>query len=321
MRTAVLSWAVVIALVQQTPPTGLDLYRPAPADNAITREKAALGRTLFFDARLSGDGTVSCATCHDPERAFTDGRAVSIGVGGQRGPRNVPTIVNRVYGRSFFWDGRAETLEMQTREPLLARHEMGATVDHVVQVVSGIPGYRTAFRSSFGRMPEFDDVARAIATYVRTVQSGDSSVDRYLAGDASALSSRERRGLQVFYGKGRCGRCHAGPSLSDELFHNTGVAYRDGRWLDDGRYGVTGAERDRGAFRTPTLREVGRTAPYMHDGSLATLEAVVDFYDRGGRPYPALDSAIRPLGLDDSERAALVAFLRALTGTVVEMRR
>ena len=321
MRAAIVLWTIALVLPLQSPPLGLDLYRPAPASNPTTSRKAALGRALLFDARLSGDGTVSCATCHVPSRAFTDGRAVAVGTGGRRGRRNTPTLVNRVYGRAFFWDGRAASLESQVREPMLNPREMGGTAELVIRVVREDLEYRRGFADAFGRPAEFDDVASAIATYVRTIQSGDSRLDRYRHGDASALTPLELRGMRLFYGTAQCGSCHAGPTFSDERFHNTGVAYRDGQWQDEGRFAVSGQDRDLGAFKTPTLREVHRTAPYMHDGSLATLEDVIEFYDRGGRSNPQLDSVVRPIGLEPVEKQALAAFLRVLSGQITEVHR
>jgi cytochrome c peroxidase len=286
-------------------PFGLDLYRPVPEANPLTKEKIALGRNLFFDKRLSRDRTVACATCHDPRRAFTDGRRVAVGVEGRRGTRNVPTLVNRVWGKSFFLDGRAATLENQAIEPILNPLEMNLTL--------------TEIRARTGLEPE--EAVRALASYVRTIVSGDSPYDRYVNGDRRALSAQARLGLAVFRGKGRCTACHAGPNLTDEAFHNTGVAFRDGELLDPGRFAVTGKPEDRGAFKAPTLREVARTAPYMHDGSLATLEDVVDYYDRGGNPKPGLDPDIRPLHLTAEERKALAVFLRSLSGAIREGKR
>jgi len=302
------------------PPLGLDLYRPIPGDNPLSAEKVALGRRLFHDQRLSQSGTISCASCHDPARAFTNGRPVAAGIGGVLGHRNVPTIVNRVYGTSFFWDGRAASLEEQAAQPLLDAREMATTPEAVVAIVRRDASHGAAFQAAFGRPPEWDDVLRALASYVRTVRSGDSPYDRFVMGDAAALSTREQRGWHLFFGSANCASCHRGPNFTDERFHNTGVAYRDGELTDPGRFTATSRPADRGAFKTPTLREIARTAPYMHDGSLATLDDVVEFYDRGGIPNPGLDRHIRPLDLLSEDRAALVAFLRALNGSVREGR-
>jgi cytochrome c peroxidase len=299
---------------------GLDLYRPVPEDNPPTLEKIKLGRRLFRERLLSRDGSLGCVNCHRPKRAFTDGRAKAVGIYGRQGPRSVPTLVNRTWGESFFWDGRISTLEEQVVQPILAKTEMDLALEEAVDRLRGKRRYRRAFHAAFGRAPNADDLAQALAAYVRTIQSGDSSYDRYLFGESEALSEKEVAGLRLFRGKGNCAACHLGPTLTDEQFHNTGVAWRDGELLDEGRAGVTKREEDRGKFKTPTLREIARTAPYMHDGSLATLEDVVDFYNDGGRKNPYLDPELRPLNLTDEEKTALVAFLRSLTGIVSEGR-
>jgi cytochrome c peroxidase len=285
---------LLFAFLLANPPLGLDLYRPAPEENPLTQERVELGRKLFFDKRLSQDSTEACATCHDPKRAFTDGRPSAVGIEGRKGIRNVPTLVNRAWGRAFFLDGRAPTLEKQALEPITNPNEMGLTIGEI--------------KSRVGLEPE--ELARALASYVRTIFSGNSPYDKFVNGDRRALAPKAQAGLALFRGKGRCTSCHTGPTLSDEQMHNTGVAWRDGRLADPGAV--------QGAFKVPTLREVARTAPYMHDGSLATLEEVVDFYDRGGNPNPYLDEDIRPLNLSAEEKSALVEFLRSLTGSVRE---
>jgi cytochrome c peroxidase len=274
------------------PPLGLDLYMPVPESNPLTPAKVALGRRLFFDKRLSRDGTLACASCHDPKLAFSDGRALARGIGGAEGSRNAPALINRGYGAAFFWDGRAKSLEQQALEPILNPKELALTQAELE--------HRTKTKTS--------EVTAALASYVRTIRSGDSRFDRYSAGQISALSDLEKAGLAVFRGKGHCNSCHVGPNFTDEQFHNTGVAWRDGRLIDLGA--------GQGDFKTPTLREVARTAPYMHDGSLGTLEDVADFYSQGGRPNPDLDPEIRPRNLTPDEKSALVAFLRALSGSV-----
>jgi cytochrome c peroxidase len=289
-------------IVVLKPPLGLDMYMPVPESNPLTREKVALGRKLFFDKRLSRDGTVACGSCHDPQRGFSDGRVVALGINGAEGTRNSPALINRGYGRVFFWDGRAQTLEQQVLEPITNPIELGLTEAELER--------RTGMKSA--------EVTGALASYVRTIRSGDSRFDRYAAGRTKALTAFEKTGLQIFRGKGSCTSCHAGPSFTDELFHNTGVAWRDGRLSDQGRFTVSRNDRDRGAFKTPTLREIVRTAPYMHDGSLATLEDVIDFYSEGGRANPYLDSDIRPRNFTLEEKRALAAFLRSLTGRVSE---
>jgi cytochrome c peroxidase len=272
----------------------------SPPTNPLTPEKVALGKQLFFDTRLSADGTLSCASCHDPEKAFADGRVVARGVHGLEGSRNAPALIEAGFSRSFFWDGRAPTLERQVLQPILNPKELGLTEAELEQ--------KTQMKSA--------DISDALASYVRTIRSTDSRYDRYQRGDATALNDLERAGLEVFRGRGRCAGCHAGPDLTDSRFHNTGVAWSGGRFTDEGRFTITLNPRDHGAFKTPTLREVSRTAPYMHDGSLATLEAVVDFYDRGGHRNPYIDPRVRRIGLSSGERSALVAFLKTLSGQI-----
>lgn len=321
MRTLVgLTLALGTLSAVPSAPLGLDLYRPVPADNPLTPPKIALGRRLFQDRGLSRDGTLSCAVCHDPARAFANNRVVASGPGGITGGRNVPTLINRAYGKSFFWDGRAESLEQLVVQPLLNPSEMAMTPGAVVATVRRDRGYLRQFLAAFGRAPQLDDVARAMASYVRTIRSGNSRYDRFRIGMGAELTEQEQQGMRVFFGKGRCGSCHAGPNLTDEHFHNTGVSFRDGHMLDPGRFVVTGNPADRGAFKTPTLREVAQTAPYMHDGSQSTLEDVVDYYDRGGNANLGLDAILRRIGLSLEDKRALVAFLRALSGEVREGR-
>lgn len=300
------------------PPLGLDAYMPAPPGNPVTAAKAALGRKLFFDKRLSRDHATSCATCHDPELAFSDREPVAVGIGGQKGTRRTPRLINRVYGRSFFWDGRAQSLEEQALKPIENPLEMDLSLDQTVERLRADSQYTAAFRDVFQADPEPQYLAMALATYVRTIISGDSRYDRYVAGDAGALNAAERRGLELFRGKASCVVCHLGPNLTDEEFHNTGVGWGEGLAQDLGRAQFTQEERDRGAFRTPTLREVALAAPYMHDGSLKTLEDVVDFYSDGGKPNPYLDSEMQRLDLTADEKADLVAFLRSLNGSIRE---
>lgn len=298
---AALAAGAVVRPVLQVP-LGLDSFLPAPEKNPLTRETIEMGRKLFFDKRLSSDGTVSCATCHVPAHGFTDARPLAIGVAGRKGSRRVPALVNRAYGKSFFWDGRATTLEEQVLQPIVNPREMNLTLEQALE------------RLGTGR----EALAQSLAAYVRTILAGNSPYDRYVAGDRSALSLVEVEGLRIFRGKGNCASCHVGPNLTDERFHGTGIAWRDNRFTDDGRFTATGQERDRGAFKTPTLREAGRRAPYMHDGSLATLEDVIDYYDRGGTRHASLDPEIQPLRLSEAEKRALAAFLRSLTGELRE---
>jgi cytochrome c peroxidase len=309
----------------------LDLYRPFPDDNPLTPFKIDLGRRLFSERRLSRDGSRACVSCHEPKRAFTNGERFGKGVGGTLGSRNVPALLNRAWGRSFFWDGRAATLEDQVLQPILHPDELAMSPAGIVALARS-DRYRDRFArafappvgSGFSRTPDdaatLRQVAFALAAYVRTIQAGDAPYDRYVGGDRSALSAPARRGLTIFRSKAGCTGCHVGPTFSDEEFHNTGVAWRTGRLTDEGRTAVTRLPADRGAFKTPTLREVARTAPYMHDGSVATLAEVVDFYDRGGAPNPWLDRQLRPLKLTATEKQDLTAFLRSLSGTIRDGR-
>jgi cytochrome c peroxidase len=358
-----------VALLEAGPrrPLGLDLYRPTGDGTPVSRAVVELGKRLFHERRLSRDGSMACVSCHRPDRAFSDGGTVAIGVGGVRGTRNVPTIVDRAWGRSFFWDGRAATLEAQVLQPILDAGELGMSASGVV-ALARTAAYRERFAAAFRTRADADmlssestnrviggagiapllaanapgisrsgyrvddpfagltrddagtlrQVAVALASYVRTFQSGDSPYDRYSNGNRSALDASAVRGLALFRGKGGCSGCHVGPLLSDEGFHNTGVAWRNGTLTDEGRARVTGEPSDRGAFKTPTLREVARTGPYMHDGSFATLEEVVEFYDGGGIRNPALDNRVRPLSLTTGEKRDLVRFLRSLSGRVID---
>ena len=286
-------------------PLGLDLYLPVPEDNPLTAEKIELGRRLFHDRRLSRDRSLACASCHNPKRAFSSPQPIAIGVLGRRGRRNAPALINRGYGRALFWDGRITTLEEQVLKPIEDPNEMD------------LPVPEAAARVGLSSRA----LSQALASYVRSILSGNSPFDRYINGDRSALSPEQQLGLRLFRGKGNCTACHVGPTFSDERTHNTGVAWRDGRLQDEGRFAVSGKADDRGAFKTPTLRDVARTAPYMHDGSLATLEKVVEFYDEGGRENPHLDLEIRPLRLSATEKQALAAFLKGLSGTIREGSR
>jgi len=313
-------------------PLGLDWYVPAPADNAPTSARVALGRRLFFDRALSIDRSLSCASCHEPARAYTDGRARSVGVFGRVGRRSAPALINRAYGRAFFWDGRAATLEAQVLQPIENPDELGFAVDDAAVRIAASADYVAQFDRAYGRPPGRDDLARALAAYVRSILAADSPVDAYLNGNLSALSGPARDGLRLFRGRANCVACHIGPTFTDEKFHNTGVAWIEwaGRAAeaekagtsfdisDIGRAAVTLRPEDRGAFKTPTLRHVAETAPYMHDGRFATLHDVIDFYDAGGIANPYRDEELRPLHLTAEEKNALEAFLRALSGRVQE---
>ncbi len=346
------------------PPLGLPPV-PVPADNPTTPDKVALGRKLFFDRRLSNNGTMSCAMCHIPEQGFTSNElARPVGLEGRSLRRNSPTLLNVAYVERPFHDGREIALETQALGPLVERSEMGnPSIGHVVGRIRSLPDYAGLFERAFGAGPSPDRIGQAIAAYERTLLSARSPFDRwYFGGEPSALGPRAVEGFRLFTGKAGCVGCHTigdrHALFSDGAFHDTGIGYDqtvvrprerrpvpvelapglivempreavesvgDPEATDLGRHEVTLAPADIWKFRTPTLRNVALTAPYMHDGSLRTLEEVVRYYDRGAQPHPGLDARLRPLGLDEGEIAALVEFLRALTGdasaTLIEEAR
>jgi cytochrome c peroxidase len=291
-----------------------------PEDNPYTPEKRDLGWLLYFDTRLSSDGSVACATCHNPANAFTDGAPVSTGISGQKGGRSAPTVINRAYSLAQFWDGRAATLEEQAKGPIANPIEMTGTKDAAaahqacVECLRRIPGYVERFDKVFGtRDFTIDHVTQAIATFERTVLSGNSPYDRYKVGDSKAMTDSQVRGMRVFFDKAQCDRCHIGFNFTDGSYMNIGIGM-DKPNPDLGRYLVTKKEEDKGAFKTPTLREIEHTGPYMHDGSLKTLEEVVEHYNKGGIKNPYLNQQIKPLNLTDQDRKDLVSFLKALSG-------
>ena len=332
----------------------VDATRAAiPADNPQTPEKIALGQQLFFDARLSADGTVACSTCHNPARAFTDGRSVSIGYKGRVGQRNAPTILNALYNKTQFWDGRVATLEEQAAFPIVNSVEMGQpSLEAAVARIAAIRAYQHAFKRVFGGAPNGPDLLRAIASYERTQVAFDSPFDRYIAGDKKAIEASAKRGWNIFNSRGRCNKCHAladdKPNLitfTDNDFHNIGIGIirhnvvalarqaeqlvnsGDAMAIDNaaiqtemsalGRFLISKKEADIAAFKTPDLRNVVLTAPYFHDGSQATLWDVVDHYNKGdGLNDPYLDEDIRPLALKEGDIDDVVAFLASLTSSI-----
>lgn len=294
---------------------------PVPSDNPQTPAKIELGKRLFFDTRLSLDRASSCATCHAPEKAFADGLPRAKGFQGATLPRNSPTVLNAAYNAAQFWDGRAATLDEQCKGPLLAPAEMNMLDEkHLVDRLNSIPGYKNDFQSIFNGLPALDNVARAIAAFERTLVTPDSRFDRYASGDKSALTDAEKRGLILFIGKAACSECHQGPNFTDNKYHNLGMLPGHGNPADLGRYAITKKEEDRNAFKTPTLRNITLTAPYMHDGSVATLEQVIELYDRGGDDGPNKSKLIYKLNLTTQEKADLLAFLKTLTGTLPQVK-
>jgi cytochrome c peroxidase len=326
-----------------------------PPDNPQTPEKIALGQKLFFDGRLSVDGTVACASCHDPARAFTDGRPTSVGVHGRVGQRNAPTLLNALYNRFQFWDGRVRTLEEQAALPIVNPIEMGQpSLDAAVASIAAIPEYRAAFQKVFGHPPNGSALVRAIASYQRTLLSFDSRFDRFINGDKNAIDDAAKRGWALFNGQARCNFCHAIsqnlPNLTnftDHDFHNIGIGIirhrvvplarqaeqqvksGEATSIDQaaiqsemsvlGRFLVTKKETDIASFKTPTLRNLLLTAPYFHDGSQATLWDVVDHYNKGdGLQNPWLDEDMQPLALHENQIDDLVAFMASLTGREYE---
>ena len=275
-------------------------------------ELAALGARLFSDVRLSVDRSVSCASCHRPERNFADDVPFSAGARGRATARNTPTLLNRAYGLRFMWDGRAQTLEEQVLLPIENPLEMDLPLAEALARLAADEGLRAEFRRVLGGEPTRDGLARALASHVRSLVLAGSPVDRFRAGDFEALDDAARAGLWFYESRGGCWRCHGGPNFSDEDFHNTGVGARDGE-PEPGRAGVTGRPEDRGRFKTPTLRGAAATAPYMHDGSLATLAEVVEFYRAGGRRNSNLDPALAPIEMSPEDARNLVAFLGALS--------
>jgi cytochrome c peroxidase len=284
----------------------------APADSPLTEARARLGRRLFYDKRLSRTGTIACASCHRQEHAFADRAAVSTGVDGRTGTRNAPALVNRAWGSSFFWDGRATSLERLVGQPIENPLEMGLRLGDAVGVVARDAAYAREFSAAFdGAPPSVETLQRALASFVRTLVSGGSPYDRHLRGDDAHFGPAARRGEALFSsGKAGCFRCHPGGPLTNGGYFNNGTYVAGG---DPGRQALTGRVGDLGKFKVPTLRNVGASAPYMHDGSLATLRDVVDQYARGGRGDPATDPLIKPLSLSEAEKSDIVAFLDSLT--------
>lgn len=311
-------------------------------ENPLTKAKIELGRQLYFDTRLSSDNTISCASCHHPDKGYAFDTQFGVGVGGQEGGRNSPISYNRILSEEQFWDGRAESLEAQAVGPIANPIEMGNTHEGAVKTLKEIPGYVTQFDAIFDDGLTIDNVGKAIAAFERAIVTGPSAYDYYeqlkplkaldeeileeepelkekydrlMAGaKAKPMSESAQRGHKLFFSERvNCAACHVGANLADEKYHNLGIGM-DADEPDLGRFEVTGEEKDKGAFKTPTIRNVELTAPYMHDGSLKTLEEVVQHYNKGGTPNPWLSDKIKKLDLTDQEVADLVAFMKACTG-------
>jgi len=285
-----------------------------PADNPYSASRVELGRYLFFDPRLSVNGRVSCATCHPPDHAFAGGDPAPVGVTGKPLRRRAPTLINRAYGRSQFYDGRAATLEAQISGPISNQDEMGTTPAAAAAAIARIAGYAPLFEQAFGNSEvTFERITKAIASFERTILSGDAPYDRFLAGDKNTLSPAAKRGLQIFERTGECSECHNGFNFTNEKFSSLGIG-PDQQPPDLGLAGITGKRRDEGKFKVPTLREVALTGPYMHDRREKTLDDVLEFYRKGGQPGRHLDSRIAPFFLDNASKADLRAFLESLNG-------
>jgi cytochrome c peroxidase len=295
---------------------------PLPAiaehpDNPTTPAKIELGNLLFFDTRLSRDRSMSCATCHAPDKGWADGRPLAQGFNGKQLGRHSPTVLNAAFNSAQFWDGRAPDLETQAMGPIMAAGEMNmGTEKEMLERLNASKEYRERFQAVFGSEPSLINVGKAIAAFEKTIVATDSRFDAYCKGDKKALSESEKRGLILFFGKASCTQCHSGPNFTDNNYHNLGGhgPLAEGQTADLGRYEISKDEKDRGAFKTATCRNVTLTGPYMHDGRLDTLEAVVDYYNVGGGKGDGKSELMQPLNLTAGEKADLVAFLKSLTG-------
>ncbi|MCR4318727.1 MAG: cytochrome-c peroxidase [Candidatus Brocadiaceae bacterium] len=303
------------------PPIGPLPPVTVPANNPQTATKVELGRKLYFDPRLSGNNWISCATCHNPVLGFADGLPRMLGgPASKEGGRNSPTIINSAYNELQFWDGRAATLEEQALGPIQNPNEMFETLDNVVRKLSGIPEYVNAFKEVFGTGITADGIARAIAAFERTIVFANSPFDKYMLGDEHAMSESAKRGMNLFNGKAECIKCHNGPNFTDNKFHNIGVPAEVPLKEDLGRYNVTKKDSDKGAFKTPTLRNITDTAPYMHNGFFPTLFEVVQFYNGGGGRSENKSPDIHGLHLTGEEVNNLIEFMKALTGELVQIK-
>ncbi|MDG2148424.1 MAG: cytochrome c peroxidase [Planctomycetota bacterium] len=299
-------------------PDGPDGYTPLdgyeameiPADNPLTPMSATLGKELYFDTRLSGDGSRSCYSCHVCEKGLTDGLPTAIGAYEKKLSRSSPTLWNIGFHSEFYWDGRATSLEGQAAAAWKGGNMGASDAQAIVDYLNSLPGYREQFEVVFGEPATTDNVPKALASYMRTIIGGNTAWDRWMAGDESAMSESAQRGFEVFK-EARCTLCHVGVLMTDQQFHNVGIGM-DAAEPDVGRYKVTGLEKNMGAFKTPTLRDISKSAPYFHNGSVATLEEAVQLMLAGGLPNPHLDAFLKPAEISEQQFADLMAFLRSL---------
>jgi len=296
------------------------VYEPIPAmeypsDNKWSKEKEVLGKMLYFDPRLSGSNWISCATCHNPGLGWGDGLPRTIGDGQKELGRHAPTVINSGYFALQMWDGRKKTLEDQASGPIGAAGEMNQDYGELIRELQALPDYVNRFDKVFGKNAlNIENISKAIATFERSVVSKNAPYDKYWAGDKQAMSASAVRGMDLFFGKGKCGICHNGPVFTDSGFHNIGVKAAGPLKVDLGRYNETKDDFDKGGFKTPGLRDISRSAPYMHNGTESTLEEVISFYNRGGDVKDNISPFITPLELSKQEEKDLVAFLKALDG-------
>lgn len=330
MKKTVLGCAVFMLLLIQGayggdfplfPPIGPLPPVVVPANNPQTAAKIELGKQLYFEPRLSGNNWISCATCHNPVLGFADGLPRMLGGStSKEGGRHSPTIINCAYNEFQFWDGRASSLEEQALGPIQNPNEMNESLDNVVRKLNAIPGYAKAFKEVFGTPVTADGIAKAIAAFERTIVFANSPFDRSMQGDNYAMTESAKRGLELFMGKAECIKCHNGPNFTDNKFHNIGVP-ADGPIKEDlGRYNVTKNDADKGAFKTPTLRNITDTAPYMHNGFFPTLFEVVQFYNGGGGRSENKSTDVHALHLSTQEVADLIEFMMALKGELVQIK-
>jgi cytochrome c peroxidase len=283
-----------------------------PADNPTTPEKVWLGYLLFFDKRLARDGSLSCESCHHPDLAWTEGQAVSPKVGGALNKRNAPTMLNVGYHTSFYWDGRAATLEATCEAAW--KNQLGADPTSIATLLGNNPTYRAHFQRAFDSPPTGKNISLALAAFLRALKSGDAPFDKFEQGDKRAVSSEAKRGFEVFR-KANCALCHVPPLYTDFQFHNAGIGWDLGEKRDHGRMDATKDPKDDGKFKTPTLRDIAKTAPYFHDGSVKTLDEAIEIMSSGGRKNPNLDEKLKPARLSPRDKAALKAFFQSLTGS------